>query len=671
MNYIHKYKKKTNNINGELMKDRIRFLIFLLYISFFVIVGRLYYLQIIKYDVYQEKLQTLTEKTILGDTAPRGRIYDRNGNLLVDNTLVRTIYYQKTGNLSVDEEVKLAYYIKDYLNIDYSKLTKSYMKDFYLMMNEDEINNRLTIEEKINFKERKLSDNEYYKLKKEKVRDEEIETYTDDDKKAIYIYYLMNNGYSYDSKVIKTNASEEEFAFFSESADKLLGFNTKYTYKRLYVYGETLKTVLGSVGMITSENKDYYLSKGYLLSDIVGLSNLEYVYDDYLKGEKEEYILSNDNKILSKEGKRGSDLYLTIDINLQKLVDETLSEEILKAKSAFNTKYFDRSYVTISNPNDGSILALSGKIYQDKKIYDYTIGTFIDAMTPGSVVKGASMLLGYQEGIVQIGQFMMDECIKLKATPKKCSIYNMGYINDLEALQRSSNVYQFKIALKVGGVVYRYDNPAYINDQAFSKYRHYFSLFGLGVKTGIELPKESQGYKGKNEDAGLLMNLAIGQYDTYTNIELNQYIATLANGKNRYQLHLLKKIQNEGNVLVEFEPKVLNTIEKIEDKYLDRVKKGLGLVMTNGTGYGYIDESLLPSGKTGTSETFVDSNLDGIYETESISTSFVGYFPSDYPEYAISISTPNISYVNESSSYIYPFNKTVIKKITDNMSVTS
>ena len=57
----------------------------------------------------------------------------------------------------------------------------------------------------------------------------------------------------------------------------------------------------------------------------------------------------------------------------------------------------------------------------------------------------------------------------------------------------------------------------------------------------------------------------------------------------------------------------------------------------------------------------------GIYETKTISTSFVGYFPSNEPKYAISITTPNISYTNNSSSYIYPFNKNVIHKITSNL----
>lgn len=649
------------------MVKKVNILNIFLYIVFFLILVRLYYLQIIKNDYYQELLSSLNEKEVLGNTMPRGKIYDCNGNILVDNTLVRTIYYKQTDNLTVQEEIELAYKVKDYLELDYSKLTKSYLKDFFLLENESIILERIPAEKYDSYKKRKISDIEYYQLKKSLITDTDLEIYDEEDKKAIYLYYLMNNGYSYDDKIIKTNATEEEFAFFSESNSKLSGFDTKYTYDRYYVYGDTLKNIFGSIGPITEENKSYYLEKGYSLNDTVGISNLEYMYDDYLKGEKEVYILKDGEKILVQDGKLGSDLYLTIDINIQRIVDEALTNELLTAKSAPNTKYLDRSYVTISNPNDGSILAISGKMIQNGKVSDYSIGTITDTMASGSVVKGASILVGYNEGKVKIGEFMVDECIKLKATPKKCSIYTMGYINDLEAIQKSSNVYQFKIALRVGGVNYRYDQPAYINDTAFDIYRSYFAKFGLGVKTGIDLPRESSGYKGELEDAGLLMNLAIGQYDTYTNLQLNQYIATLANGKNRYQMHLVKNIQKNGEIIKTFEPVILNDLSDIDEKYIQRVKLALQLVISSGTGYGYISPSKNASGKTGTSETFVDSDSDLKYETESISTSFVGYFPSDNPQYAISISTPNISYVNKYSSYIYPFNKNVIRKITDAM----
>ena len=648
------------------MQRKVNILNALIYILILVIIGRLYYLQIIRYDYYLNKLNTISYKEVEGDSMPRGRIFDSKGRLLVDNQVVKTIYYKNTLNLTTEEEKELAYQVKDYLNLDYSKLTNSYLKDFYILEHEEEINERISEDDYLKYKRREISDNDYYALKKSKVTDEDINKYQEEDKKAIYLYYLMHNGYSYDDKIIKTDASEEEFAFFSESSHKLKGFNTKYTYDRLYLYGDTLKSILGKTGKITSENKKYYLAKGYSLNDTVGLSNLEYVYDDYLKGEKELYTVTGDEKILTKEGKKGKDLYLTIDIALQELVENILEEEIRNAKYGVNTRFFDRSYVTISNPNDGSILALVGKLYQNGIMQDYSIGTLTDTMTSGSVVKGASILTGYSEGVIHIGEFMVDECLKLKGTPQKCSVYTMGYLNDLDAIINSSNVYQFRIALKIGGVNYRYDGPAYIREEAFDIYRSYFAKFGLGVETGIDLPNESIGYKGQKKDAGLLMNLAIGQYDTYTNIQLNQYIATLANGKSRFKLHLLGKIQDNEEVILNYEPVVLNEID-IKEEYLNRVKKALNLVIQRGTGRNYVDLSLDASGKTGTSETFVDSDNDGKYETESISTAFVTYFPTTNPLYAISISSPNISYINSSSGYIYPFNKIVIRRITDNM----
>ena len=649
------------------MIKKINFLTIILYLSFIIISIRLFYLQVIKHSDYQELLKRMNEKIVYGDSMPRGKIYDRNGVLLVDNKLVKTIYFRNDLKLNIKEQIELAYFVKDYIELDYSKLTDSYLKEFYLLEHENNILKKINEDDYNKFKRHEISDIDYYKLKKDLVSLEDLSIYQEEDKKAIYLYFLMTNGYSYDDKIIKTNVTDSEFAFFSESNSKLKGFNTKYTYERDYLYGDTLKSIFGKVGKINTTNKDYYLDKGYNLNDIVGISSLEYVYEEFLKGEKEIYKLDGNDLILTKEGKNGNDLYLTIDINVQTLVDSVLEKEIRNAKGSLNTKYFDRSYITISDPNNGDIIAISGKLYQNGEINDNTIGAVIDSMVSGSVVKGASILVGYNEEKIKIGEYMNDECIKIKATPKKCSIYTMGYLNDLEALKKSSNVYQFKIALRIAGANYSYDGPAYIKTDAFNIYRNYLSMFGLGEKTGIDLEKENTGIKGKNENIGLLMNLSIGQYDSYTNIQLNQYIATLANGKNRYQLHFLKDIKKNDEVIKSYEPVILNTLDSIDEKYINRVKMGLNLVVSEGTGKGYVNESLNASGKTGTSETMVDSNLDGTYETESISTAFVSYFPSNNPKYAISITTPNISYVNNYSSYIYPFNKIVIRKITDEL----
>lgn len=640
------------------MKKKLLIYKVLIYCFFSLIIGRLFFIQIIDNNYYLEKLSNKTNKIIYEDSGLRGRIYDRNNNLLVDNGLVLTIVYLKEDNV---DEVKLAYTVSKKIELDYNKLTKAYLKDFFIMQNNKEINNRLSDEIKDKYLKRHIKKEEYENEKRKLVTDNDINKYTIEDKKAIYLYYLMHNNYSYMEKIIKENCTMEEFMYFSENAHNLHGFYTKYTYGRVYPYKDTFKSILGNVGNISKENKDYYLRRGYSINDKVGLSNIEFIYDDILKGSKKMYLLKNNEKILIKDGIRGNDLVLTIDINLQKMVDDILSDEVMNAKDVYSSKYYNHSYVLITDTY-GRVLSMNGKEVIKGKIIDVSIGNVTDTITPGSVVKAASMIVGFDTGAIKIGEVMKDECIKIKNTPKKCSIYTMGYVNDLDALAKSSNVYQFKTAIKVGGGIYKYNEPLKINEEAFDIYRDYFKRFGLGVKTGIEFPNESLGYKGSKKESGLLLNFAIGQYDTYTNIQINQYISTLARDGNRYKMHLLDKIIDKNGKIQIIEDEILNNLE-VNEKYIKRVKEGLHEVITRGTGKDYTNISA--SGKTGTSESFYDSNSDGVIDTETISTNFVMYTPFDKPKIAISITSPNIGI--PSSDYRYPINKNVIKRITNNI----
>ncbi len=630
----------------------------IVYIAFLIIIGKLFSLQIIKRPYYLEKLSSINNKIIYEDPSLRGRILDTNGNVLVDNKLVMTIVYQNEERLSINEEKELAYQISKILELDYSKLTTSYLKDFYLLEHEKDILERLTEEEKENYQRHLMSNNAYYALKKSKVMEDDLKVYQEEDKKAIYLYYLMHNNYDYLEKVIKEKATIEEFMYFTENAHHLKGFRTKFTYERNYHEGDTLKQILGNVGYIPMEKKEYYLERGYALNDKVGLSNLEYVYDNELRGSKALYLLKNNEKILVQEASPGNDIKITIDIHLQKMVDDVLMKEVIKAKKARNTTYYNHSYVLISDTY-GGILAISGKEILNGKVYDVAIGNITDTITAGSVVKAASMMVGYEEGAIKIGEVIKDECIKIKATPKKCSVYTMGNINDIKALAYSSNVYQFKTAIRVGKGVYRYNEALKIDEKAFDIYRDYFSQFGLGVKTGIELLNESKGYKGTNRAPGLLLNFAIGQYDTYTNIQLNQYISTIARDGVRYKMHLLKEVLHQQEVIESIKPMILNKI-KVEDKYLKRVQEGLLAVTSYGSGRNYVLTDA--SGKTGTSESFYDSDGDGKIDKETISTNFVMYMPSKNPKVAISINSPNISL--PSSGYKYLINQNVIREIT-------
>lgn len=668
-------KKKTGPINkkhkcndkhlDEIMNRRFGLIIVLL-ISIYLVIGcRLFNLQILKNSEYNDKLAMATEKTIESTSAPRGRIYDRNHKLLVDNEGIKTIYYKKQNGITTKEEIELAYEVSNNIDIDYSKIDDNKLKDFYYKSHYKECRKKITDEEWDLYNKRKLNDKDIDKLIYERL-DDEISEYTDSDKKAAYIYYLMNKGYSYAEKVIKnSDVTDAEYAYISENIDNLKGFNTKLDWERVYLYGDTFKSILGNVSSntqgIPSELSEEYLKRGYTLDDRVGISYLEYQYEDYLRGTKAKYRLLSDNSYeLVSEGKRGNDIVLTIDIELQKYLEEVLSNEVLNAKGEPGTQYYNRSFAIVSDPNTGEILAMAGKqaVLKDGyyQIVDYTPGIVTLPVTPGSVVKGASMMVGYKYGAIDIGTVLNDECIKIKDTPLKCSWQTMGPIDDVYALQNSSNVYQYKIAIKVGNGSYEYNQGLVLDESAFDKYREMYAEFGLGEKTGIDLPVESLGFMGKSRLPGHLLDFSIGQYDTYTPIQLLQYINTIANNGVRLKPYLLKEVYKPsdsgdtfGSLIYKANVTELGKLS-VEKKYIDRVREGFSAVVTRGLGYGYMGNYTNSAGKTGTSQSFIDTDGDGKVDTETITSSFVGYSPSDNPKMSIVVVSPDIS-VPDSTTY--------------------
>jgi len=223
----------------------------------------------------------------------------------------------------------------------------------------------------------------------------------------------------------------------------------------------------------------------------------------------------------------------------------------------------------------------------------------------------------------------------------------------LYALRYSSNVYQYKIAISVGEGNYEYNKALKINESAFDKYRKMYQSFGLGVKTGIDLPIESLGYTGTSTLPGHLLDFSIGQYDTYTPIQLSQYINTIANGGDRLKPYLLKEVYSPsvnkedvfGELIYATNKEVLGKID-VDKEYIDRVKLGFNQVVTDGLGYGYMGNYYDSSGKTGTSQSFIDTDNNGMIDTETITTSFVGYSPSNNPQISIVVVSPDISTPN-------------------------
>lgn len=652
-------KRKRNNSFDNVINRRYVFLFWLIIGSFFLLTISFFKVMIIDNEKYNKLLDELTYDVVLGSSPPRGRILDRNHNVIVDNKAVNTIVYKRRKGTNYKDMIKLAYKVYSHLDLDYSKVSNRAIREFYLYNSKTNLDELISKEEWELYDMKKLSSLELEEFKLERISEEDLLNLSEEDLKVAYLFYLMRDGYSYTEKIIKSNVSDYEFAYISENNSELDGFDTKIDWIRVYPYGDTMKSILGSVSSssqgVPVEEKDYYLKQGYSLNDRVGLSYLEKQYEEYLKGEKSQYQVINSNELkLIEEGHRGNDIVLSIDINLQVEVEKIIVEQMMRAKNELNTEYYDHSSVIIQDPYTGEVLVMASKRIVNGNVVDNANSMLVSPVTPGSVVKGASMLVGYNEGVIKIGEKMYDECVKIAGAPKKCSsVLNLGVIDDIVALAKSSNVYQFKTAIRVNGQEYFNGIKLNFRQESFDKYRKMYRSFGLGTSTGIDLPVESNGYTAKDRSAGNLLDYVMGQYETYTPLQLSQYINTIANGGSRYKMHLLKEVvSDDGKSIYNYDPVILNIVDT-DDIYMKRIQEGFYAVMhmSGGYGRGYVEDRLDAAGKTGTSQSFLDTDNNGIIDTETITSNFVGYMPYSNPKISLTVVSPNSSHPNSSSNF--------------------
>lgn len=640
------------------MKKKI--LLISLVLLYIVCIIRLSYLMFYKKNYYNKILETKNNKIIYGSSAPRGRILDRNGNIIVDNIGIKTIIYNRLKGVSVSDEISVANILSEVIDINSG--SDNEIKYFYYINNKDKINNMLDKKIIKKYEERKISYKKLLDYKLDLIDSNIINSLSDNFKKASKIYSIMTTGYDYQDKVIKKDLTDEEYSKVIELG--LVGVRTELSFKRINNYN-ILSEIIGNVGSIPKENVNYYKSNGYQMDDIVGVSYLEKYYEKYLKGEKAEYKINPDNTITKiKDEKIGNDLVLNIDINIQDKIEKLLESEILKAKEYKSSRYYNGSYIVVSDPYSGAIISMVGKSFNNGNFYNNEVGNINKSYTVGSVVKASTISVGYKYNIIDIGTTVTDSCVKLKNKTQKCSWKSLGRVNDLRALQESSNYYQFLIAIGLTGEKYRYNMSLNNLDYAFKIYRDTLASYGLGVRTGIDLDNENIGIIGETISDDLLLNLSIGQYDTYTPIELTQYINTVANNGSRIALSLMKEIVSpEGKVILKNEGNVLNTID-LDEKYKNRIKEGLRNVSLYGTGSYYIDKKYNASSKTGTSESILDSDLDGKADTFATTRTFVSYMPSDNPLYSLIIVSPNIDYKENEYTRTYPLNMYLSKNIS-------
>ncbi|MGD6889266.1 peptidoglycan D,D-transpeptidase FtsI family protein [Bacillus mobilis] len=664
-------KKKTH------VPFRLNVLFFCVFLLFSAVIVRLGYVQIVRGEEYKNEVERKENSTI-SNPVPRGKIFDRYGRAVVDNAAVRTITFTKMKGSTAEARLETAEKLADLIEVPTDKLTDRDKKDYWLAMHKEEAKEKITNKDRQELKDKKIDDKELDERQRSRVTEEEVNQLSAKDLEVLAIKSKMDGGYAMTPQVIKKDATEKEYAIISENLAALPGVDTNVDWDRKYIYDDLFRSVLGGVSTsdegLPRERLDYYLVRDYNRNDRVGKSYLEQQYEDSLHGNKAEVrnITDKNGNILEtinvSKGQSGNNLNLTIDMELQKRVEEIITKNLLKYKGG--QPLLDRAFVVMMNPKNGEVLSMAGKQLVNEngetKVQDFALGTMTSSYPMGSTVKGATVLTGYQTGAIQPGSVQLDEPIVLKGTPKKSSWKTMGYINDLTALKMSSNVYMFKTAMNLAGVQYVRGGTLDIPQKAFDTMRYYFGQFGLGVKTGIDLPNESAGQTGKGIQPGFLLDLSIGQYDTYTPLQLAQYVSTIANGGYRMQPQVVKEIRQPavkpdevGKVVHSMEPKVLNRVDMPESQ-IKRVQEGFRQVFNDSGGTAakyFAGAPYKAAGKTGTAQTVYggDKEIGRNAKNERVETynlTLVGYAPLEDPEVAFSVVVPWVDDKSGINGYI-------------------
>lgn len=443
----------------------------------------------------------------------------------------------------------------------------------------------------------------------------------------------------------------------------LTGINISATTVRQY-NTTSAAHLLGRVGPIQTENWETYKAKGYNMNDSVGIDGLEYAFEDYLRGKSGTLIqeMNTSGKVVSEnwmvdgktgdtmEPEPGNHVMLTLDLRLQEKVEEVLANTI---ESLADTK--EKGAIVVQSVNDGGVLAMASyptydlsTVYSSNEAYQQALNDprkpFVNRATseiyyPGSTFKPLVAIAALEEGLVTPTEKIQDtgylqlpeeEHYPYGDYHPQCWIYRQyrgmhGWENMADALRDSCNIYFYTMGHRLG----------------IEKIDEYAAMFGLGQKTGLELG-EAEGYVAGPETSkmlnqewygGNLLSAAIGQENTkITLIQLSNYIATLVNGGNRYQTHLLKTVKSSdfSETVYEYEAQPVETLD-LNPEWVEAVKLGMWEVANDpeSTVDQYLNNLAVEVGaKTGSAQVSADQNANAV---------FVLFAPYDDPEIVISM----------------------------------
>ncbi len=658
--------KEKNNTNK---RSRLRYnlMTVLVYSTGIVLLLQLFNLQIIQGNEYREQSNTrLTRESTL--QAARGSFLDRTGNVIANTQAATKLELYKT---KIDNET-LNNSILTMINV-LEKNNDTYIDNFpiainpyaYTFSSETKLQN---FKKEYDLAEETGPEEAFYKLKeKYEIKQESPEEIR---KILIVRYEISENGYSSTKPVtIAKSISNASINELGERGAEFPGINMVADPIRNYCLGSVASHILGYVGPISGPEYEERKDEGYNANDYIGKTGLEYVLEEYLRGEngiKQIDMAVNGTttgEYISKEAIAGCDVVLTIDANLQKITEDALKTNIEKIRNGGfgSSSEAKGGAAAVMNVNTGEVLALvSAPDFEPQQFVngisnskwdEYEEGNALfnravqGAYAPGSIFKMVTAVAGLETGTITTTERINDTGIFPYGHKPRCWVYNdygygHGWLNVSDAIKKSCNYFFYEVGYRMG----------------IAMLEKYASYFRLGQKTGIELPGEVSGTvagetnskkNGEEWYLGDTLNAVIGQSDNnFSPIQIARYISILTNGQKVVNPTLIKSIIKADGTEVDkaeinsFVNEKLGLTEDTEEQLdiksenIQTVLEGMKSVTyeTGGTAHAvFRNFNIEVGGKTGSTES----------NTGDINAWFTGFAPYDDPEIAVVVLVEN------------------------------
>lgn len=642
-------------------KLRYNILIAIVYIIGIILLLQLFNLQIVNGKEYREESNTrLTRETTI--KAARGNILDSSGEKLVSTKLVYNveIYKTKIDNQTLNNSLLL---LAQTLESNGDK----YVDNFPVNVNPYSFQNEETAK---SFKEANKIDTSYdaeatfnyFKDKYEVTTDN-----VDDARKIITLRYeIEKDGYSNTKSVeLASNISNASLAKINEMSTSFPGMNTTSEATIYYPYGELASHILGYVGPI-GEDELKGNEEEYDQNDIIGKTGIEQVFEKYLRGTdgvkqigmSVEGIVTDE--YIAEEAVAGNDIMLTIDADLQRITEEALANNIAMMQNGelSGAETASEGAAVVINVKTGEVLAMASypnynpslfvdgistenwNNYLNDERHPLTNKAISSIAPPGSTYKMTTAIAGLESGAIDLNTRINDtgKYTYYKDYQPVCwRRGGHGWLNVTQAIEASCNYFFYETGRRTG----------------IDRLAQVATAFGLGQKTGIELPGEEAGVLASRETMdpwvdGYTIQAAIGQLNNaFTPLQMAKYTAMLANGGKNIDLTIVKSIAKADGTEVSRDEINSYVSEKlgvsgnsgsdisISEENYQAIKEGMRGVTSDGSGtaYSYFrDFDIEVGGKTGSATTDTNHNADAW---------FVGFAPFDDPEIAVAVYVKN------------------------------